>query len=177
MLNIKEKALARVNAQAITKFLALAGVATFLPFVLHVQWVTGPIINAILIITLLLVGIRSALVICLVPSLMALAGGLLPAILAPVVPFIMIGNVILVLCVDWIYSSANNGPRGYWLGVALGASLKFVFLLASVNFIGRLLIKQELAVKVAQMMSWPQLATALTGGMIAWAVLRWLKRV
>jgi hypothetical protein len=30
---------------------------------------------------------------------------------------------------------------------------------------------------VAQMMSWPQFATAITGGLIAWAVLKWLKRI
>jgi hypothetical protein len=50
-------------------------------------------------------------------------------------------------------------------------------LILSVNIISGLLLKNELAVKVAQMMSWPQFATAITGGMIAWAILRWLKRI
>jgi uncharacterized membrane protein len=108
---------------------------------------------------------------------MALAGGLLPAVLAPVVPFIMIGNVILVLSVDWFYHKARDETKGYWLGVFVGACLKFLFLWASVNFISQLLIKQELTIKVAQMMSWPQIATAITGGMIAWAILKWLKRI
>ena len=31
--------------------------------------------------------------------------------------------------------------------------------------------------KVIQMLSWPQLATALAGGIIAFAVLKWLKRI
>ena len=134
-------------------------------------------IYQLLILTLFLVGIRSALVLCLIPSLIALASGLLPAILAPVVPFIMIGNAILVLSVDRIYSYFKDIRQSYWLGVLVGASFKFLFLLASINIISQLLIKQELAVKVAQMMSWPQLATALTGGMIAWLVLKWLKRI
>ena len=107
---------------------------------------------------------------------MALAGGLLPAILAPVIPFIMISNVIFVLSIEWIYNQSRNEAKGYWLGVLVGAGLKFLFLLASVNLIGRLLIKQELTIKVAQMMSWPQFATAVAGGLIAWAVLKWLKR-
>ena len=72
-----------------------------------------------------------------------------------VVTFIMIGNVILVLCVDWLYSKTKNKAKGYWLGVLVGAFLKFSFLFASVNVIGKLLIKQELTIKVAQMVSWP----------------------
>ena len=179
MFYTKEKTLALVNVRAMAQFLALAGTATALPFFIHLQWVTGPIVNAILILTLFLVGIRSALVVCLVPSLMALSGGLLPAILAPVVPFIMIGNVILVLAIDYATGRQRtlNDAKNYWLGVVVGAGLKFVFLFASVNVIAKLLIKQELAVKVAQMMSWPQFATAVAGGMIAWVVLKWLRRI
>ena len=176
MLYTKQQTMARLDVRAMTQFLALASVATVLPFFIHLQWVTGPIINAILVLALFLVGIRSALVICLVPSLMALSGGLLPAILAPVVPFIMISNVIFVLGIDWLYQSSKNENKGYWLGIIVGAGLKFAFLLISVNFIGKLLIKQELVVKVTQMMSWPQFATAVTGGLIAWAILKWLKR-
>jgi len=176
MLYTKQQTMARFDVWAMTQFLGLASVAALLPFFIHLQWVTGPIINAILVLTLFLVGIRSALVVCLIPSLMALSGGLLPAILAPVVPFIMISNVIFVLGIDWLYQSNKSENKGYWLGIIVGAGLKFVFLLASVNFIGKLLIKQELIVKVAQMMSWPQFATAVTGGLIAWAILKWLKR-
>jgi len=173
---LKEQALAEVNTKALISFLALAGVATVLPFFIHLQLLTGPIINAIFVLVLFLVGIRSALVICLIPSLMALSGGLLPAILAPVTPFIMIGNAIFVLTIDWFYNKAKDSNKGYWLGIILGAALKFAWLFLSVNFITRLLIKQELAVKVTQMMSWPQFATAVLGGLIAWVALKWLKR-
>ncbi|MDO8668444.1 MAG: ECF transporter S component [bacterium] len=173
---IKEQTLEKVNVQSMTRFVALAGVAMFLPFFIHLQWISGPIVNALLILILFLVGIRSALVVALVPSLMALAGGLLPAVLSPVVPFIMISNAIFVLSVDRIYDWSKDSSRGYWIGVLVGAILKFLFLYISVSFIAKLLIKQELAVKVAQMMSWPQLATAVLGGMIAWVILKWLKR-
>lgn len=177
MAIFKEQALVEVNTKALISFLALAGAATILPFFIHIQLLTGPIINAIFVLALFLVGIRSALVTCLIPSLMALSGGLLPAILAPVTPFIMIGNAIFVLVIDWFYNQAKNNNQGYWLGVIFGAALKFAWLYLSVSFITRLLIKQELAVKVAQMMSWPQFATAVMGGMIAWAILKWLKRI
>ncbi|MBA3046841.1 hypothetical protein KKC83_01265 [Patescibacteria group bacterium] len=180
MLYTKEQIMARVDVRAAAQFLGLAGAAIFLPFVVHVQFITGPIVNAILILTLFLVGARSALVLCMVPSMMALAGGLLPVILAPVVPFIMIGNVMLVLCVDYFANLRQitpNNVKNYWLGVIIGAGLKFSFLFFSVNFISKLLLKQELAIKVAQMMSWPQFATAVAGGVIAWVTLKWLKRM
>jgi hypothetical protein len=173
---IKEQILGRVNVQALTQFIGLAGVALFLPFFIHLQWISGPIINAILILLLFLSGIRAAMVVALVPSLMALAGGLLPAVLSPAVPFIMISNVIYVLSIDRIYDWSKNSATGYWQGVLIGSILKFVFLFLSVSWIAKLLIKQELAVKVAQMMSWPQLATAIIGGMIAWVILKWLRR-
>ncbi len=177
MIYVKENALAKVNSIAIAKFLGLASVATILPFFIHIQWLTGPIINAILILTLFLVGIRSALVVCLVPSLMALSGGLLPAVLAPVVPFIMIGNVIYVLAIDYFYNVNKNEFKGYWLGVVAGSAVKFLFLYLSVTWIAELLLKKNLAVKVAQMMSWPQFATAIAGGVIAWLILKWLRRI
>jgi len=173
---IKEQVLGRVNVQALTQFVGLAGIALFLPFFIHLQWISGPIINAILILILFLVGIRSAMVVALVPSLMALAGGLLPAILAPAVPFIMISNALFILTIDWFYNKTKDSNKGYWLGVVLAAAVKFVFLFLSVSWIAKLLIKQELAVKVAEMMSWPQFATAIIGGMIAWVILKWLKR-
>jgi hypothetical protein len=108
---------------------------------------------------------------------MALSGGLLPAILSPVVPFIMIANVLYVLIIEWIYSMNKDDFKGYWYGIVMASILKFVFLYFSVTIISRLLIKQELIAKVGQLMSWPQLTTALTGGMIAWIVLKWLKRL
>ncbi|MCD4693786.1 hypothetical protein K8R62_00300 [bacterium] len=172
MQYLKERALEFANVQVIAQFLILSTVVTVLPFYFHVQLVTGLIINAIFILTLFFVGIRSALVICLVPSLMALSGGLLPAVLAPVVPFIMIGNVIFVLSIDWFYNNWASRKTGYWIGVVVGSFLKFTFLYLSVDFIAKLLLKQELAVKVAQMMSWPQFVTAVLGGVLAYAILK-----
>jgi hypothetical protein len=172
-----EKAIAGANIKNLTQFITLSGIASILPFFIHLQWITGPIVNAILILALLLIGIRSALLLCVIPSLMALSGGLLPFVLAPVIPFIAIGNVIFVLTIYYFYYNFNNEKKGYWFGVIFGAVLKFVFLYLSVNLISNILIKQELILKVAQMMSWPQFFTAMTGGMIAWGILKWLKRL
>jgi hypothetical protein len=166
-----------VDAKSASTFLGLAGLAMFLPFFIHLQWLTGPFINAILIIILFLIGIRSALVACLVPSLMALAGGLLPVVLAPAIPFIMISNVLFILTIDWLYNNFKDNTKGYWWGVIAGATIKFLFLLVCLNFVSKLLIKQEFVAVVIKMFSWPQFATAIIGGMIAWIFLKWLKRL
>ncbi len=175
MQYLKEKTFERVNANSVAQFAGLASVAVFLPYIVPFQWVVGPIVNAVLILTLLKFGFRHAVAIAIIPSLAALSGGLLPIVLAPVVPFIMISNVILILCVDWFYNNFKDKTKGYWVGVIVGAGLKFSFLFLSVNIISGLLIQQELAVKVAQMMSWPQLYTAVIGGAIAWGVLKKMK--
>jgi hypothetical protein len=166
-----------VNVRTAVQFLGLASVATVLPFVIHIQLLTGPIVNAILILLLFLVGIRSALLISLVPSIMALAGGLLPAPLAPAVPFIMLSNVLFILTIDQLRYRFNDEQKGYWAGVFVGAGLKFLLLYFSVQFIVRLLLKKELAAAVTQLMSWPQFLTAVAGGAIAWGFLKWLKKI
>jgi len=173
----QEQAVVKVDTAAIANFLALAGVATFLPFLIHLQWITGPIVNALLILILFIVGIRSALLMCLVPSLMALAGGLLPAPLAPVVPFIMISNVIFVLSVDYFYRASKKQFNGFWIGVVVGGALKYLFIWFNANLIINLIMKKELAAAVVRIVSWPQFATALLGGAIAFVILKKLKRI
>jgi len=177
MSYVQEQAAVKVDASAIASFLGLSAVAVFLPFVIHLQWITGPIINAILILILFIVGIRSALLICLVPSIMALAGGLLPMPLAPIVPFIMIGNVIFILSIDYFYRLAQKQFNGYWMGVIVGGALKYLFIWFTANLMLGLILKNNLAVAVARIVSWPQFATALAGGVIAWVILKWLKRI
>jgi riboflavin transporter len=174
---IQEQAAVKVDAAAIANFVALAGVITFLPFLIHLQWITGPIVNALLILILFIVGIRSALLMCLVPSIMALAGGLLPAILAPVVPFIMISNVIFVLSIDYFYRSVKSQFNGYWIGVVVGGALKYLFIWFNANLMIGLILKKDLVSAVVRLVSWPQFATALIGGIIAFVILKWLKRI
>jgi hypothetical protein len=174
---VQEQAAVKVDAAAITQFVGLAAIVTFLPFLIHIQWITGPIINALLILILFIVGIRSALLMCLIPSIMALAGGLLPAVLAPVVPFIMIGNVIFILAIDYFYRAAKSQLNGYWIGVVVGAALKYLFIWFNANLMIGLILQKQLAAAVIQIVSWPQFATALAGGVIAWAIMKWLKRI
>lgn len=177
MLYIKEEAAVKVDTAVIAQFLLLAAVITFMPFLIHIQWITGPIVNAILILILFIAGFRAALLMSLVPSVMALAGGLLPAVLAPVVPFIMISNVIFILSVDYFYRSSKKQLSGFWIGVGLGALLKYFFIWFNAGVMLNLIMKKEMAAAVMNIVSWPQFITALAGGAIAWVILKWLKRI
>ena len=170
-VDIREKS----NLRILSQFIALAGVLVILPWFIHVQWITGPIVNAILILILFLVGKREALLACFIPSLIALAAGLLPVVLAPMIPFIMLSNVLYVLIIDWLYYYWVEKNRGYWYGVLAGSLSKFAFLFLAFTIISHWVINKKLVLIIAQTMSWTQLATALTGGLIAWLILRWLK--
>lgn len=170
--------LERVDTKVLTRFFSLALPAIFLPFFIHSQLITGPIINALLILILLVVGLRAALSVALLPSLVALSSGLLPAVLAPAVPFIMVSNVILILTIDYFLNLKffkTTQQSAYFWGVFWGALLKFAFLYASVILIARLLSNQTLLEVVVKMMGAAQLATALAGGFLAFLVLRFVK--
>ncbi|MCK4891716.1 MAG: hypothetical protein KAS78_03550, partial [Candidatus Pacebacteria bacterium] len=63
MQYLKEKTFERVNTASVAQFAGLASMAIFLPYLIHIQWITGPIVNAILILTLLMFGFRNAIAI------------------------------------------------------------------------------------------------------------------
>ncbi len=173
---LKTITLQRINKTKLTHFFSLTIVAIMLPIFVHNQIITGSIINAILILSTVLIGIRSAVLISLFPSVIALSSGLLPAMLAPVVPFIMIGNILLVITFDFFWNNSENKKIAYISGIIFGAIFKFLFLYLSVNIIVKLLVKQELIVKVAKMMSLMQLTTALVGGVLALIILKMFKK-
>ncbi len=169
MVQAKIIAINKEKILTLVQFSVLVGVATVAPLLLtHQQAITGPIVNATLFISVMLLGARYAILIGLIPSLVALSVGLLPIVLAPMVPFIMMGNTILILIFDYFKE------KNYWYGVILASVLKFLFLFGASSFVMNLILKKEIATKVATMMSWPQLFTALAGGIVAYLFLKML---
>jgi riboflavin transporter len=142
----------------------LVGIAVTAPFI-HQQLVSGTIVNATLIVGVCLLGTREALVIGLLPSSVALGCGLLPAALAPAVPYLIVGNAILVVAFDYVRRVS------YWVGVGVAALLKAAFLTGISGVVINLLLDEQLSSKVSTMLSFPQLVTALAGGVLAFGVL------
>ena len=171
MNNTQIKVLAKVKWGSIALFIGLMGIVTIIPHYVHNQFITGPIVNAVLFIAAVMLGAGNAILIGLVPSVVALVSGLLPAPLAPMVPFIMISNAILILVFS--YTRKVN----YWGGV-MGATLfKYAFLYLTSTIVIDLISNHNIALKAAMtMMAWPQIVTALAGGVIAFGILRLIKK-
>lgn len=145
----------------LAKFLALLGVSVVVPM-FHNQLATGPIVNAVLFISVVVLGLEKTIFICLIPSVIAMSVGLLPGVLIPMVPFIMISNVLMVFV--FFYTKKIN----YWAGMVFASFIKFLFLYV----ISFALVNS----KIISMMSWPQLLTALAGGVLAYFFLKFIRK-
>jgi len=146
------------------QFFVLLLVISLAPLINN-QIITGTIVNASLLIAVVLLGMRGAALLCFLPSVISLAFGLLPMVMAPMVPFIIIGNVALVYIFDLLRK------RNFFLGLIPAAFIKFSFLFLVSNFVISFFIKQAVADKIAVMMSYPQLITALMGGVVAYLLI------
>jgi hypothetical protein len=151
-------------------FSILLSLAVFAPL-LKFQLISGSLVNAVLFISTAILGLEGALLICLIPSLIALGIGLLPSVLAPMIPFIIVSNAIFVLIFNFLRK------KSYWLGIISASFIKFLFLFNASSLMFELISKKEIAVKAASMMSWPQLITALSGGLIAYIFLKAAKKI
>ncbi len=170
----------KTNLRAQAKSIPLFKIAVFalffaiiavVPMYLHTQWFTGPLVNAILIMTCLLVGPMEAIILGLIPSSVALSSGLLPLPLAPMVPFIMMANAAFIAI--FAYMASTN----YWIALVLAALVKFAFLSLSVSMVMANMLPDSLVQNLAIMMSWPQLVTALIGGVVAFGILKSVERL
>jgi hypothetical protein len=150
--------------------LILAGTSLIIliviPALVHQQFITGTIVNAVILLTAVMVGPMEAIIIGLFPSLMALSYGLLPLALAPAIPYIMTANALFVY-------SFHLLRRYNLFGAAIAAALiKFLFLYGSTHLLLTPLLQEAVYKKVLVMMSWPQLLTALMGGLLAVTILK-----
>lgn len=146
-------------------FASLLLIATFAPFFKQ-QMITGPIVNAVLFSSVVLLGMGPTILIGALPSVFAVFFGFHPAVLMPLIPFIITSNLILIIAFGFL-RKAN-----YWLGIISASFIKFLFLFFTSSVIISLFIKGPAAKTIAQMMGWTQLITALSGGIVAYLFLK-----
>jgi len=144
------------------------------------QPVTGPVINAVLILSCGLFGPWTALVLGLVTPLAALVRGQLPPPLWPLVPCVMVANAILVVAFHAMRKAIRTHPgnAGWMIAVIsifIPALLKFGFLAFCVKALMPLLLGHPLPPALAAAFTLPQFFTALVGGAMALGMLRILK--
>lgn len=140
------------------------------------QIFVGPVINLILILATFICGIWYGCAIGILTPLTAWILGQLPTPLGPFIPFIMVGNCIFILAFGLL---RKYRVYGRYLGVILGAFLKYIFLYLSavkLIFLFKINFPAPVTKMLAAAMGMPQLVTALTGGIAALLFLEVLKK-
>ncbi len=140
--------------------------------------VTGSLVNMMLIISVMTGGLASGLTVAAISPVMAKLVGIGP--LWELIPFIILGNVTLVLL--WHIIGNRNMRKQYVpyiMALVVAAAAKFLVLYIGIVLIAvpaLLKLPAPQAAAVSGMFSFPQPITALIGGAIANALLPVLKK-
>ena len=128
------------------------------------QFITGPLINTVLYLAAMIVGWQGGMLIGILTPVIASIRGILPPPLTPLIPFIALGNSILVILFFWLQSKNKIA------GIIIASLAKFLLLVSAVKLV------VQVPPAIAQMMSFPQLITALVGGAIALVLAHFFKK-
>ena len=160
-------------------FLALLVVVQISTAPLGNTIITGSAVNAILIICVMICGLSSGLTIAMLSPVLAKLAGIGP--LWMLIPFIILGNMVLVL----IWHILGNKPFGkkeivaYVAAAIVAALAKFGVLYIGIVKIAvpfMLDLKEMQAMVISTMFSVPQLITALIGGLVAITIVPAMKK-
>lgn len=159
----------------------LTAITLAVPFLGLPQPVTGPLVNAMLIMTAVILGPTGGSILGALTPVMALIRGQLPAPLAAMVPLIMAGNAVYVILFCFLYRRFTSGRESgrewfFLISLSVAATAKTMILLAGVRWILPAVLGRALPVHIAYLMTTPQLMTAVTGGILAMLILRLLER-
>ncbi len=157
-----EKSKVSIKIVAFVFFLSIAILAPLL----NQQIITGSIVNAVLLLSTAYLGLTSGILLSFIPSLFASSYGLLPALFLPMIPYIILSNIMLV-AIFWVLMKKN-----FWFGAVSASVIKFLFLFSASSYIINFFIQKSLPAKIVVMMTWPQLTTALIGSVIVFTILK-----
>lgn len=131
------------------------------------QFVTGSCVNMVLVVATLCGGLWCGFTVALISPFAAFLVGVGPALIQ-IVPVISVGNIVLVLVYDFVYKKLDRAWVRECAAVIAAAVLKFAALyLVVVKLLLPVLGLAEKQVAVMSVMfSWPQLVTALIGGVL-----------
>lgn len=154
---------ARMNKSVVflTRTAVLLALTLAIQMVGMPQYATGPLVNTMLYIAATFVGIWGGVAIGVVTPAIAFWRGILPPPLGPMIPFIALGNAVLVIVFGLL---ERRGRLAAIAGIVAASVLKFLVLSSAVRFV------VEVKPAIAKMMQTPQLFTALAGGAIAFVV-------
>lgn len=177
------------TAVMLALLVSLQWAGSFVPDPMAKQLITGTMVNCVLAVTVLIAGLSSGITVALISPVCAYLFGIAPNFIT-VLP-IMLGNSCYVTLLHFIIG--NDRRFGWRQPVALaGAALaKFAVLyllvvkvicgVASGSLLGKkigetVLLAPPMLKMLPTMFAWPQLITALTGGIIALTVVPVLRK-
>lgn len=156
-----------------TKHITRTGILLAVTLVIQMmgmpQLVTGSAVNAMLLIALLTVGVLEASIIGCITPIIALMVGIIKPPLAPVIPFIIGGNVILV--VGFYHLKKINN----YMALIVAALAKFILLFGATKLVLATMLPEPIFKKVAVTFGVTQFFTAMAGGVIALIIVPLLK--
>jgi hypothetical protein len=135
------------------------------------QFVTGSVVNLILISSTVLGGVLSGASVAIISPFIAYFFGIGP-VLFPVVPFIAVGNLVLVL-VWWLICRIKMKPvlLNYIIATVVASPVKFILLYLLISNVAVRFIENQKQANIIAMFSYPQLITAAIGGAVACIIL------
>jgi len=148
-----------ISAARAAFFVAMVAVAVVIPFA-KFQPVVGSVVNATLFLSVYYLGISGGIMVGLLPSVISLSVGLLPLVLAPVIPFIMLSNALLAVVFGTLRMKTLPGA------VFVAALAKFVFLWSLTYLLAGFLTQSHGLQLVAKMFGPVQFLTAFAGGLV-----------
>ncbi len=150
----------------LTKAAVLLAIALVFQLTKMGQYVTGTGINAVLATAVGICGFPWAAAIGFMTPVMAVVLGVQPAATIVLVPFIIAGNIL--------YAALFRVLRKYndYIGIGAAALAKFALLYTAAN-----VIVNKLPAPVKLAFSFPQLITALAGGILAIIILKAINKV
>lgn len=177
------------TAVMLALLVCLQWVGSMVPDQMTKQLITGTFVNCVLAVTVLMVGISSGLVVALISPICAFLFGIAPNFIT-VLP-IMMGNSCYVALLFLIVGEAKKFGWRQPVGLAVAALVKFgVLYLLVVKLICGVASDALLGKKIGEvvvlappmlkmlptMFAWPQLVTAITGGILALAIVPVLRK-
>ena len=151
----------KINTRQITVTAVLLAICIISQFFKNASvYITGPIINACLILAVLSVGLTCGIILSVITPVTAyfITGSPIISAIPAIMPCIMIGNIIMVIFI-YLLKNKPNSKWGLPLSMAIGSIVKALFMGISISLI---LIPMLLPEKMLPKMSVFQTTFSLT---------------
>lgn len=177
------------TAVMLALLICLQWVGSFVPDQMTKQLITGTMVNCVLAVTVLVAGMSSGITVAVISPVCAFLFGIAPNFIT-VAP-IMVGNVAYVVLLRLIIGGSMKPAWKPVAGLAVAALTKFAILyllvvkvvcgLAADALLGKKLgeivvLAPPMLKMLPTMFAWPQLVTAVSGGILALLIVPVLRR-